>query len=78
MNNTKHTLADAIKIAKDVEYGVMRSANHPDPTPEEALHFMETRPEDLFNWITGQECEELLRKHCQKEIADDTADSTKT
>lgn len=78
MNNTKLTLAEAVKIAKTVEYGVMNQDNHPDPTPEEALRFMETRPSIMFNWITGQECEVLLREHCQKESTDEPAEPAET
>ncbi|WP_145915451.1 hypothetical protein [Geobacter anodireducens] len=57
-----YTLADALKLAKGIKYGVLTKPSDPEPDIPEAIDLVKkTFRLSTFNWITGRVALELLR-----------------
>lgn len=57
------TFQAAIKIARNLKYGLLHDASLPDPSITEAIELIQHERRTCgFNWITGEEAVKALKK----------------
>ena len=63
----KMTVPKAMNLARSLKYGPLPRPDDPMPTVKQAIDIIrEERRTCGFNWLTGEEAEQVLREHRER------------
>lgn len=61
------TVETALAIARDLMYGPLPKPDDPTPSVNEAIEIIHDRRRTCgFNWLTGEDAENVLREHKER------------